>query len=287
MKETRVYKQVMGCSIHADIYDQGAGSPVIIYIHGGALIFGSREWLPSEQIKLFTEAGFSVVNIDYRLAPETSFEEIIADIRDAVAWVRTAAKQWYDFDTDNIAVMGGSAGGFLSLLTGTMEFKPKAIVSFYGYGDILGDWLTKSSEFYCRKPIINKMKALAAVGHAETTNGDWERYNYYLYCRQQGVWLEEVAGLGRNKDRQALIQYIPIANVSKEFPPTLLLHGDQDTDVPYEQSVLMHEQLKEQGASSRLITIEGADHVFDQHFHDPIVQQAFTEVVSFLKEHLL
>ncbi|MGI2296828.1 alpha/beta hydrolase [Paenibacillus sp. GXUN7292] len=286
MKETRVYKQVNGCSIHADIYDQGAGSPVVIYIHGGALIFGSRVWFPAEQIKLFNDAGFSVVNIDYRLAPETAFEQIIEDIKDALTWVRTEAKQWYDFDSDHIAVMGGSAGGFLSLLTGTMDVKPKAIVSFYGYGDILGDWLAKSSDFYCRKPLINKMKALAAVSHTETTNGEWERYSYYLYCRQQGVWLQEVAGIDHKMDRQALSPYIPILNVSEDFPPTLLLHGDQDTDVPYEQSVLMHEKLKEEGVYSKLITIEGADHVFDQHFQNPVVQQAFTEVVYFLKKHL-
>jgi len=84
MKETRVYKQANNCSISADIYYQGADSPVIIYIHGGALIFGTRTWLPLEQIEYFTSSGFSIVNIDYRLAPETEFEFIIEDIKDAI-----------------------------------------------------------------------------------------------------------------------------------------------------------------------------------------------------------
>ena len=286
MKETKVYKQVNDCSISADIYYQGAGSPVIIYIHGGALIFGSRLWLSAEQIKFFTQAGFSVVNIDYRLAPETAFEQIVEDIRDAIAWVRTKAVEWYDFDISNIAVMGGSAGGYLSLLTGTMGIKPKAIVSFYGYGDILGDWLARSSDFYCRKPLINRMKALASVGQKQTTDGDWERFNFYLYCRQQGVWLQEVTGMDRDNDIQALSRFIPIQNITEDYPPTLLLHGDQDTDVPYEQSVLMYEKLQERGISSDLITIEGADHVFDQHFHQPAVQNAFVKVAAFLKTHL-
>lgn len=106
MKETRIYKQVNNCSIYADIYYQGANSPIILYIHGGALIFGSRDWLPSEQIDFFTRSGFSVVNIDYRLAPETEFECIIEDIKDAMDWVRTKATEWYDFDIENMAVMG-------------------------------------------------------------------------------------------------------------------------------------------------------------------------------------
>lgn len=57
MKETRIYKQVNNCSIYADIYYQGANSPVIVYIHGGALIFGGREMLSSEQIEFLPIQG--------------------------------------------------------------------------------------------------------------------------------------------------------------------------------------------------------------------------------------
>lgn len=286
MKDTRVYKQTDHCSISADIYDQGPGSPVIIYIHGGALIFGTRTWLSLEQIEYFTRSGFSIVNIDYRLAPETDFVSIIEDIRDAVEWVRTMAVKWYDFDVHKMAVMGSSAGGFLSLLTGTMEIKPNAIVSLYGYGDILGDWFAQPSEYYCKRPIVSRTKALESVGDKEVTNGVWERFDFYLYCRQQGVWVQEVTGLDRNNDSDELKKYNPIDNISEDYPPTLLLHGDRDTDVPYEQSVLMHEKLNEKGIYSKLITIEGADHVFDQHFNDPMVQNAFKEIVDFLNLRL-
>ncbi|TCZ79299.1 alpha/beta hydrolase [Paenibacillus albiflavus] len=286
MKETRIFKQTDQCDIQADVYYQGAGSPVIIYIHGGALIFGTRTWLSAEQIAYFTSAGFSLVNIDYRLAPETNFEEIIEDIRDVIEWVRTKAIEWYDFDIHNMAVMGGSAGGYLSLLTGTMEIKPKAIVSFYGYGDLLGDWYTEPSEFYCKKPMIKRSEALEAIDHKEVTNGDWKRFIYYLYCRQQGIWVQEVTGLDPKDDYEKLLKYCPIHNITENYPPTLLLHGDQDTDVPYEQSVLMYEKLQEIGVSSELITIKGADHVFDQKFKDDAVQEAFKKVVDFLRTHL-
>ena len=286
MKETRIYKQVNNCSIYADIYYQGSKSPVILYIHGGALIFGSREWLSSEQIEFFTGSGFSVVNIDYRLAPETDFEFIIEDIRDAMDWVRTKATEWYDFDTDNIAVMGSSAGGYLSLGTGTMDIKPKAIVSFYGYGDILGEWYAQPSEFYCKKPVIDRGTAIKHVGEEEVTAGDWGRFPFYLYCRQQGVWIQEVTGMDRTHDVDKLIKFNPIDNVSPDYPPTLFLHGDQDTDGPYEQSVIMHEKLKEKGVCSKLITMEGADHAFDRNFKDPTVQRAFHDVLAFLKTYL-
>lgn len=286
MKETRVYKELDESSISADIYYVGRNSPIIIYIHGGALIFGTRSWLPEEQIDYYTQAGFSVVSIDYRLAPETKLDLIIEDIRDAVDWVRTKSSEWYDFDTNHIAVMGGSAGGYLSLLVGTMDIKPQAIVSFYGYGDILGEWLAQPSEYYCRKPIINRNNASEYVGAGEITEGSWERFNFYLYCRQQGDWVYEVTGMDRINDREELLKYIPIEHVTAEYPPTLLLHGDHDTDVPYEQSVIMYEKLKEYGVTTKLVTIEGADHVFDQNFDDPMTQNAFQKVVDFLKIQL-
>ncbi|WP_374017987.1 alpha/beta hydrolase [Paenibacillus thiaminolyticus] len=286
MKETRIYKQVNNCSIYADIYYQGANSPVILYIHGGALIFGSREMLSSEQIEFFTRSGFSVVNIDYRLAPETEFECIIEDIRDAIDWVRSKATEWYDFDIDNMAVMGSSAGGYLSLLTGTMDIKPKAIVSFYGYGDILGEWYAQPSEFYCKKPMVTRESAIKQIGDEEVTAGKWNRFEFYLYCRQQGVWIQEVTGMDRMNDVDKLTQFNPINNVSVDYPPTLFLHGDQDTDVPYEQSVNMHGKLKGKGIYSKLITMEGADHVFDRNFKDPAVQRAFHDVLEFLKTYL-
>ncbi|MEK4511944.1 alpha/beta hydrolase [Paenibacillus sp. FSL K6-2524] len=286
MKETKVYKELNNCSISADVYDQGSDTPVIIYIHAGALIFGSRTWLPAEQIDFYTNAGFSVISIDYRLAPETKLDVIIEDIRDAIDWVRTKAKQWYDFDTNNMALVGSSVGGFLSMLMGTMDVKPQAIVSLYGYGDILGEWLAQPSEYYCKKPILNRNNASEYVGNTDTSEGAWERFNFYLYCRQHGVWVNEVTGLDRVNDREELMIYNPIDRLSSEFPPTLLLHGDQDTDVPYEQSLIMYEKLKEHGVTTKLITIEGADHVFDQNFEDPSVQNAFAKIIDFLRIHL-
>lgn len=284
MKETRVYKQTDNCSIHADIYYQGAGTPVILYMHSGGLILGSRTAYPAEQIEYFTNAGFSLVNIDYRLAPETNFESIIEDVRDAMEWLRTTARQWYDFDVEKLAVMGGSAGGYLSLLTGTMDVKPKAIVSFYGYGDIVGEWYTKPSEFYRRRPLFTREDAVESLDHKEVSVGEARRFIFYLYCRQQGVWIQEVTGWKPEDER--LLQYCPVRHVDENYPPTLLLHGDQDTDVPYEQSVLMYEKLKEKGVDTELVTIKDADHIFDKNFQDEQVQAAFRKVVDFLHTHL-
>jgi len=284
LKETLIYKRVNDCAISADVYDRGPNSPVLLYVHGGALIFGTRAWLSAEQIEFFGGAGYSIVNIDYRLAPETDFESIVEDILDAIEWIGTEIARRYDFDTDRLVLMGSSAGGYLSLLMGVIApTKPKAIVSLYGYGDLTGDWYALPSEHYGLRPTIDRLTARERVGEAEQTEGPWARFDFYLYCRQHGVWVQEVVGLDREKDRDALLRYNPIDQATADYPPTIFIHGDQDTDVPYEQSVLMHEKLKEQGVFTRLITMEGADHAFDQHFNAPEVREAFNEILSFLE----
>ncbi|RUS46042.1 alpha/beta hydrolase [Cohnella sp. AR92] len=285
-KETRVYKVTDQLSLEADVYYRGSRSPVLLYIHSGALIFGSRRWFPAEQIEYYFRAGFSIVNIDYRLAPETGFEHVVEDVRDALEWVRTAAIERYDFDTGRIAVMGSSAGGYLSLLLGTMDWKPRAIVSFYGYGDILGEWYAAPSEHYRKRNIVSKEEAYRSVGDRELTDGQMGRLPFYIYCRQHGVWVREVTGCEPVVDRQRLLPYNPIDQVTSAFPPTLFLHGDRDTDVPFEQSVLMHDRLKAHGVPTELIRMEGADHVFDERFDDPAVQEALHSVVRFLQVYL-
>ena len=285
MVETKAFKRSTQTFLCADIYYHGRQTPVLVYIHGGGLIFGSRR-MPMERVEIYKQAGFSVISIDYRLAPETKLPVIVEDIRDALHWVRTTASRLYDFNTDKIALVGSSAGGYLSLLVGTMDERPDAIVSFYGYGDILGAWYAEPSEFYRRRPIVRLDEVEKLMYKGEVTEGGWERFDYYLWCRQHGTWVESVTGLNRDQDLELLRMYNPIDNIRADFPPTLLLHGDEDTDVPYEQSVMMHGALREAGVQAELITLYGAGHGFDRNMQAPGVRQAYEKTVAFLKKHL-
>ncbi|MBI2942046.1 MAG: prolyl oligopeptidase family serine peptidase [Chloroflexi bacterium] len=74
----------------------------------------------------------------------------------------------------------------------------------------------------------------------------------------------------------------PILHVTRDYPPTLLLHGDQDTDVPYEQSVTMAARLAEAEVAHELVTIPGGGHGFDRELERPQVAGAFHRVLTFL-----
>ena len=87
-----------------------------------------------------------------------------------------------------------------------------------------------------------------------------KRGRFYLYCRQNGLWTNEVAGLDALKEPKSLDPYCPIRNVTDKYPPTLLIHGTIDTDVPHEQSVQMDGELARHGVPHELISVPGGGH---------------------------
>lgn len=290
--ETVTYKQVGELSIKADIsLPSGPGPyPTILFIHGGALIMGGREWIDPTQREAYLSDGFAVVSIDYRLAPETKLPAIVSDLDDAVAWVRGDGGRRFRLDPRRVAAIGHSAGGYLALLAGVRaQTHLQAIVSFYGYGDIIGDWYARPDPFYLGKALVTGEDAWSGVRGAPTSNvagsDNDARHRFYLYCRQQGRWPQHVVGHDPAHDPGAFLSYCPVQLVTAAYPPTLLLHGDHDTDVPYEQSVLMAGALKAAGVTQALITIADGDHGFDHDMGRPDVADAFGQVRAFLRRH--
>jgi acetyl esterase/lipase len=288
-----VFKTVGACQIRADVYGRsdGAGRPAIVWLHGGALMFGQRGMIPAAQVARYVDAGYTVVAADYRLAPESTLPEILADVQDAIAWVRREGPGRFGIDPRRLALVGHSAGGYLTLLAGcAVHPRPQALVAFYGYGDIVGPWYSEPSPFYCQQPLVSAEEAAAVVGTTPLSSspsgvGAPDRSRFYLYCRQRGLWPRAVTGHDPAAKLASFIPYCPVRQVDADYPPTLLLHGDEDTDVPYEQSVAMADALATAGVPHRLVTVAGGPHVFDwQETAD--TERAFAEVLAFLARYL-
>jgi acetyl esterase/lipase len=289
MKKTVVYKEDARFALHIDFYGtMKEHSPAVVYIHGGGLLWGTRKEIQEEMIQFYLNNGFSLFSIDYRLAPETKLPDILEDIHDALNWIETEAARQFSIDSSKIAVVGSSAGGFLALCTGMFQHKPRAIVSFYGYGDITAKWATTPSQFYSQKVTVTKETAKKLVTNQIITEGSVdERFLLYLYARQTGEWIQEISGINPILHKQELMKFCPMHNITNDYPPTLLLHGTKDVDVPYEQSVFMRGALLKQGVEAKLITIPNGEHVFDKDFHNPVVQNALQQVIAFLQKHLI
>lgn len=285
--KTFIYKTIDGCDIKADLYRPISTfglSPVIFWIHGGALIEGSRKWIHSKQVERYTSAGYALLAIDHRLAPETLLPAIMDDLQDAYSWLINDLATEYNLDTEQIYCIGHSAGGYLALLT-AYHFKPapRAIVSFYGYCDIAGDWAHKSNGYFSLQRQVSREKAYEFVDNKPISEGQGFRQHLYTYCRQQGIIAQITSGIDPIKEPDKARLYNPIQNVDSTFPPTLFIHGEQDKDVPIEQSIIMYKELKKHNIKSSLISIPQARHLFDNQMDDPDVNKIFNDVIAFLQ----
>jgi acetyl esterase/lipase len=291
-KRTHTYKTVGKLAIKADVYRESDARkrPVVVWIHGGALINGHREAVPQRLKDACRKAGHVLVSIDYRLAPETQLPGIIADLEDALKWVHDEGPKLFHADPDRVAVVGGSAGGYLTLAAGhRARPRPVALVSFWGYGDLVGPWYSRPSPHPRHNtPKVSREKAMeqvrgAPVADARDRKGDGGAF--YLYCRQTGAWPRAVTGWDPDNEADRFAPFMPLKNVTRDYPPTLLVHGEDDTDVPYEQSRLMAAELKRQGVEHRLIGIPKGEHGLqggDQKEIDAAYEAAF----AFLRRHL-
>lgn len=267
VKKTVAYRSIDGHDILADVYrfDDEIVRPVIVWIHGGALIMGHREWIPSPIRELAGQKGYALVSIDYRLAPETKLPAIIDDIEAAFRWLAKDGARQFHFDPSRIVVSGGSAGGYLTLVTGyRVHPQPKALVAFWGYGDLVGDWYSKPSPH--ARHNASKVSREDSLQQTDGTVISDSRHRkgsgglIYLYCRQNGTWPKEVTGFDPTTEADMIAAFEPVRNVTRDYSPTLLIHGTADTDVPFEQSTMMAEQLRKHGVPHILKPIENGEH---------------------------
>lgn len=215
-------------------------APLIVMVHGGGWVEGTRgemAWMAPH----FTDAGFPVANIDYRLIEEdtslpvtVTFAEQLADIESAIDASLDALG-----DTRPVSLIGGSAGGHLVLLYGALH--PEHLQSIVALAPItdVSDPLQWPTAF---------LPTYSAIG----AGGD---------------------------DASSLIAASPALLTTPDYPPTLFVHGTADDVVPYAQSVDMVNTLTEQGVDTSLIPLTDKRH-FDNWDYDAVAADALAWFVN-------
>jgi len=89
--------------------------PVLVWVHGGAWLGGSKENCPAVPL---VARGYAVASINYRLSQHATFPAQIEDCKAAIRWLRAHAGK-YHLDAGHIGAWGASAGGHLVALLGT------------------------------------------------------------------------------------------------------------------------------------------------------------------------
>jgi acetyl esterase/lipase len=291
-KQTYTYKTAGTLPIKADVYreDDDLDRPVVVWVHGGALINGHRESIPLRLKEPLLAAGHLLVSLDYRLAPETKLPAIIEDLEDAFRWIQNDGPRLFHADARRVAVVGGSAGGYLTLVCGfRIRPRPSALVALWGYGDLVGPWYSTPSPHPAHQRVrLSRDEAFRQVAGppiADARDRQGDGGAFYQFCRQQGLWPKAVSGWDPHTEAEKFVPYMPVRNVDRHFPPTLLVHGEEDTDVPCEQSIMMAAELRKNNVEHRLITYPKAEHGL-AGAEAAKIEEAYQAAVEFLRKHL-
>jgi acetyl esterase/lipase len=288
---TYTYKQTGELKILADVYPAaGEKRPVVVWIHGGALIMGNRKGVPDWLLEACRKNKYVLVSIDYRLAPETQLPLIIEDLEDAFRWIYKEGPKLFHADPGRIAVVGASAGGYLTLTAGfRVKPRPQVLVSLYGYGDLVGPWYSEPSPHpRHHKSNLSREEAFKqvsgkAISDSRERKGDG--YAFYQFCRQQGLWPNAVSGWDPKKEPKKFFPYMAVKHVTAQYPPTLLIHGDNDTDVPFEQSEMMAGEFRKHHVEHRLVRVKGGEHGL-AGVDQKLIDQTYADAATFLEKHL-
>jgi acetyl esterase/lipase len=230
--------------------------PLVVWIHGGAWMMGSKEW---DNVKYLVRDGYAIASIDYRFTPEAPFPAQIRDCNAALDFILAHAVD-YGVDPKRFVVGGGSAGGHLALMLGLARgqkdfgadpaIKPLAILDFFGPAD------------------LNRMKSDLEAIHSQTGLG--------LLQDAGGKLLGAPLDASTEKAKMAS----PITYVSADAPPVLILQGGQDELVPAAQSERLHAALDQAGVKNELVVVAAAGHD-GPLFSTPEIQ---VKVIHFLGE---
>jgi acetyl esterase/lipase len=254
--------------LHLDVYlpapnkiNNGAS---VVVVHGGSWNAGERNDFPQWNNWLI-EQGFTVFDIDYRLAPQPNYLTATGDVKSAVCWVKEHASE-FQISPERIALLGRSAGGHLALLAAykfndqsfpsscaekAQSADVRAVISFYAPTDLI--W---SYDNPANKRVINGQATLAKfIGGSPHES-------------------EEMS------DRFTLSS--PVKVVSAETPPTLMIHGGQDQLVRPENMTRLADRLNDANVAHNTIYIPYAQHGFDYNFNGWGSQIARPNILAFL-----
>lgn len=241
----RVGEKVLALDLHLPPKGQAPGL-CLVYVHGGAWRAGSKEDMP---LLGLLRQGFPVASVGYRLSPEARFPAQIHDIKAAIRFLR-AKQDSLGLDARRIVVVGSSAGGHLAALVGVSN----GLAALEGS---VGEHTKQSSEV---QGIVSYYGAsnLTTILAQSTPHG----------VKMRAPALELLLGSLPAKVPELARLASPVFQVDGNDPPLLLLHGDQDPQMPVNQALELQAVYQEKGRRVEFVNLHGSAHGGDEFYDE-------------------
>jgi acetyl esterase/lipase len=256
-----VYATVDGRNLGLDLY-MPAGvqrPPLVVWVHGGAWARGTKADPPMQ----FVAHGFATASLDFRQSTEARFPAQVHDIKAAVRFLRAKASE-YGYRGDRIAISGSSSGAHLAALVGVTS----------GHAELegtLGAHRDRSSEVQAILDYYGASNLVTIL--AQSTP-------FGLGVRRPA--LEQLLGTLPEGNRALAELASPVTHVGRGDPPLLLLHGDQDPQMPINQAHELHGVYERAGLDVAFDVVHGAVHGGELFFAPAHLERA----IAFLRRTL-
>jgi acetyl esterase len=230
-----VYGQAEGETLTMDYYaPKGSGiHPAVVLIHGGGYQRGdSKSGSEAYCADFLAPAGYAVFSINYRLAPKYPYPKMVHDVERSIRYIRHNAARW-NLDPQQIALVGGSAGGFLSNMAGL---------------------LNAAGDPHAKDPVDRESARVQAV----VTLFAQSSFATVPLNKDVHALLDPL--IQQKGEQEALTEASPITYVTKDAPPFLLIQGDKDEYIPFSEDTNLQTALKNVGVQCDIIRIPGGAH---------------------------
>ena len=270
----------------------------IVFFHGSGWHFLDKDFGTRPFFRHLAAQGHVIMDVAYRMCPETDFTGIIGDAKRAIAWMKANASR-FGVDPGKIVVMGASAGGHMSLLSAYapcdermipqgvqgIDLSVKAVVAYYGPSDMrLYHQHAGRTMGFIQDDLPPKapglLDLLMGKIRDKLVKGNW----YPITHRQM---MKNLLGGQPDEVPEAYDLASPVNYVSPQSPPTLLFHGEHDQIVPVKATRLLYKKLLENNVPVIYVEFPQTEHAFDVAFQgispsSPAAQAALYDVERFL-----
>jgi len=285
-----------GESLIADIWQPRSGMQrtglAVIYVHGGAWRLGEKDMGTRAFFKRLASQGHVIMDIEYTITPTTPLDWMVQDVKRAILWMKKYAGN-YGVSPQRIVLIGGSAGGHLSLLAAYTpnlpEFQPddqdeetavRGVVAFYPPVDLRALYdqtqVSYGQLFSSNRPSVADRGNIAGMHLIGMAPRD-ESGRYVPY-------LAHVVGGSPDELPEAYRLLSPNTHIGPHCPPTLLLQGLDDFFQVAPGARQLYESLRRAGITSILVEYPHTQHAFDIILPrvSPVAQSAVYDVERFL-----
>ena len=270
-----------------------------IYLHGGAWYLLDKDLGTRPLFRHLAAQGHVIMDVAYRLAPETDMMGMISDVKRAIVWMKENAEA-YNVNPERIVVGGGSAGAHLALMAAytannpqftAKELKGKnlsvcAVVSLYGPGNLDAMYYhinqhltTRSTPGRPKKTVPTQMPRWII----KKMGKEYYRLNMDKGFLNAGAFAPLLGG-HPDECPETYALFSPVTHVHSHCPPTLLIHGEDDVLAPVKSTRFLHSRLVKEKVPTVMHILPQTDHAFDLILPkiSPSAHTAFYEVERFL-----